>query len=151
MKLNYKLTLLGLLLLVVTSCFTDNDDTPITDTEIKDFVWKGLNLWYYWQGTDSAPDLADNRFNTDQAYQDYLNTFASPDQLFYASLSDEDRFSWIVDDYFELNNALNGVTKSNGMEFGLGLIDNGPNVYGYVQYVLPNSNAAQNNVFRLDI
>ncbi len=148
MKLNYKLTLLGLLLLVVTSCFTDNDDTPITDTEIKDFVWKGLNLWYYWQGTDSAPDLADNRFNTDQAYQDYLNTFASPDQLFYASLSDEDRFSWIVDDYFELNNALNGVTKSNGMEFGLGLIDNGPNVYGYVQYVLPNSNAAQNNVFR---
>lgn len=151
MKLNYKFSVIGLLFLALTSCFSDIDDDPISDTEIKDFVWKGLNLWYFWQGTDSAPDLADNRFSNDTDYINFLNSFDSPNQLFYSLLSNEDRFSWIVDDYFALSGSLNGVSKNNGMAFGLGLIDNGPNVFGYVQYVLPNSSASENNVIRGDI
>lgn len=151
MKLNYKFSVIGLLFLALTSCFSDIDDDPISDTEIKDFVWKGLNLWYFWQGTDSAPDLADNRFSNDTDYINFLNSFDSPNQLFYSLLSDEDRFSWIVDDYFALSGSLSGVSKNNGMAFGLGLIDNGPNVFGYVQYVLPNSSASENNVIRGDI
>ncbi|MBB3122608.1 C-terminal processing protease CtpA/Prc [Mesoflavibacter sabulilitoris] len=151
MKLNYKFSVIGLLFLALTSCFSDIDDDPISDTEIKDFIWKGLNLWYFWQGTDSAPDLADNRFSNDTDYINFLNSFDSPNQLFYSLLSDEDRFSWIVDDYFALSGSLSGVSKNNGMAFGLGLIDNGPNVFGYVQYVLPNSSASENNVIRGDI
>ena len=151
MKLNYKFSIIGLLFLALTSCFSDIDDDPISDTEIKDFVWKGLNLWYFWQGTDSAPDLADNRFSNDTDYINFLNSFDSPNQLFYSLLSNEDRFSWIVDDYFALSGSLSGVSKNNGMAFGLGLIDNGPNVFGYVQYVLPNSSASENNVIRGDI
>ena len=151
MKLNYKFSVIGLLFLALTSCFSDIDDDPISDTEIKDFVWKGLNLWYFWQGTDSAPDLADNRFSNDTDYINFLNSFDSPNQLFYSLLSSEDRFSWIVDDYFALSGSLSGVSKNNGMAFGLGLIDNGPNVFGYVQYVLPNSSASENNVIRGDI
>lgn len=151
MKLNYKFSVIGLLFLALTSCFSDIDDDPISDTEIKDFVWKGLNLWYFWQGTDSAPDLADNRFSNDTDYINFLNSFDSPNQLFYSLLSNEDRFSWIVDDYFALSGSLSGVTKNNGMAFGLGLIDNGPNVFGYVQYVLPNSSASENNIIRGDI
>lgn len=151
MKLNYKFSVIGLLFLALTSCFSDIDDDPISDTEIKDFVWKGLNLWYFWQGTDSAPDLADNRFSNDTNYINFLNSFDSPNQLFYSLLSNEDRFSWIVDDYFALSGSLSGVSKNNGMAFGLGLIDNGPNVFGYVQYVLPNSSASENNVIRGDI
>ena len=103
MKLNYKFSVIGLLFLALTSCFSDIDDDPISDTEIKDFVWKGLNLWYFWQGTDSAPDLADNRFSNDTDYINFLNSFDSPNQLFYSLLSNEDRFSWIVDDYFALS------------------------------------------------
>ena len=151
MKLNYKFSVIGLLFLALTSCFSDIDDDPISDTEIKDFVWKGLNLWYFWQGTDSAPDLADNRFSNDTDYINFLNSFDSPNQLFYSLLSNEDRFSWIVDDYFALSGSLSGVSKNNGMAFGLGLIDNGPNVFGYVQYVLPNSSASENNIIRGDI
>ena len=151
MKLNYKFSVIGLFFLALTSCFSDIDDDPISDTEIKDFVWKGLNLWYFWQGTDSAPDLADNRFSNDTDYINFLNSFDSPNQLFYSLLSSEDRFSWIVDDYFALSGSLSGVSKNNGMAFGLGLIDNGPNVFGYVQYVLPNSSASENNVIRGDI
>ena len=151
MKLNYKFSVIGLLFLALTSCFSDIDDDPMSDTEIKDFVWKGLNLWYFWQGTDSAPDLADNRFSNDTDYINFLNSFDSPNQLFYSLLSNEDRFSWIVDDYFALSGSLSGVSKNNGMAFGLGLIDNGPNVFGYVQYVLPNSSASENNVIRGDI
>ncbi|MBN2868983.1 MAG: carboxyl-terminal protease, partial [Flavobacteriaceae bacterium] len=110
-----------------------------------------LNLWYYWQGTDSAPDLSDNRFATDTDYTNFLNGFDSPNQLFYSLLSNEDRFSWIVDDYFELNSSLNGITKNNGMAFGLGLIDGGPSVFGYVQYVLPNTSAENQGIQRGDI
>ena len=151
MKLNYKLSVIGLLFLALTSCFSDIDDDPIADTEIKDFVWKGLNLWYYWQGTDSAPDLADNRFATDTDYTNFLNSFDTPNQLFYSLLSNEDRFSWIVDDYFQLDGSLNGITKNNGMAYGLGLINGGPNVFGYVQYVLPNTSAENQSVQRGDI
>ncbi len=151
MKLNYKLSVIGLFFLALTSCFSDIDDDPIADTDIKDFVWKGLNLWYYWQGTDSAPDLADSRFATDTDYTNFLNGFNSPNQLFYSLLSNEDRFSWIVDDYFELNSSLSGITKNNGMAFGLDRIGAGPNIYGYVQYTLPNTSAENQGIQRGDI
>ena len=40
---------------------TDDDDPNIirleTDLEISDFIWKGLNQYYYWQ--ESVPNLSD--------------------------------------------------------------------------------------------
>ncbi|MGB6269699.1 MAG: S41 family peptidase [Olleya sp.] len=135
--------------LSITSCFEDQDDNPIADTDIKDFVWKGLNLWYFWQG--EVNDLADDRFANSTDYTSFLNSYASPDALFEDLLFTDDRFSWITDDYFELNNALNGVTKSNGMEFGLGTINGGPDVFGAVQYILPNTSASSSSLQRGDI
>ena len=37
-----------------TSSTTDTGETGTTDTnsvntEVNDYIWKGLNLWYYWQ------------------------------------------------------------------------------------------------------
>ncbi len=143
--------LLLLLPLVVFGCYEDIDDNPITDTEIKDFIWKGLNLWYYWQ--DNVLDLADDRFSDNTAYTQFLNNYNAPNTLFDALLSTEDRFSWIVDDYFALNNALNGVSKSNGMEFGVGNITVGSETtFGAViQYILPNTSASSSNLQRGDI
>lgn len=133
---------------IILGCYEDMDDNPISDTEIKDFIWSGLNTWYYWQ--DQVTDLADDRFLDTADYTQFLNSFDTPDQMFYSLLSEQDRFSWIVDDYFALNNALNGVSKSNGMEFGVGLIDGGSNAFGVVQYVLPNTSASTNNLQRGD-
>ncbi|WP_397362401.1 S41 family peptidase [Olleya sp. R77988] len=151
MKKNWFFSFLLLLSLSLTSCFEDKDDNTISDTDIKDFVWKGLNLWYFWQDEEvpgEVNDLADDRFSNSADYNAFLNDYSSPDLLFDDLLSDEDRFSWIVDDYFALNNALNGVSKSNGMEFGLGTISGGPNVFGAVQYILPNTSASSNNLQR---
>ena len=149
MKKIWIYSLILILSISFVSCFDDQDDNPIPDIEVKDFVWKGLNLWYFWQ--QDVPDLLDDRFTTDAEYTAYLNSFSSPDQLFESLKFTDDRFSVITDDYFALNNALNGISKSNGMEFGLLLVNGGPNVLGYVQYVLPNSDAETQNIQRGDL
>ncbi len=143
-----KIALLLIIPLLVTSCFEDRDDNPISSTDINDFVYKGLNSWYFWQ--ESVPDLADNRFSSDLEYNNYLNSFNSPNELFDSLLFEDDRFSWIVDDYIALNNSINGVFLSNGLEFGLVRIGNGPEIMGYIRYVLPNSVASTKNIQRGD-
>jgi C-terminal processing protease CtpA/Prc len=151
MKILKTLALLFVLSLLTTSCFNDDvDDNLITNSEINDFVWKSLNLWYFWQ--DDVQDLADDRFTTDQEYTDFLNSFASPRDLFdHLKFSSEDRFSVIVDDYNALLNSFSGVEMSNGVEFGLFTIDNEPPIYGIVRYILPNSDASDKDIKRGDL
>lgn len=149
MKKSWIYTIVLLLSLSFVGCFDDQDDDPIPDIEVKDFVWKAMNLWYFWQ--QDVPDLADTRFPTDAEYNDYLNSFDTPRQLFDAIQFTEDRFSFITDNFFELNNTLSGTTKNNGMEFGLVRINGGPDVLGFVQYVLPNSDAEAQNIQRGDL
>src|SRR5690606_12673652 len=62
----------------------------------------------------------------------------------------EDRFSFYSDDYKELTKAFAGVSKSNGLEFGLSLFSDSNDVFGYVHYVIPNSNAATKDIKRGD-
>ncbi|MDG1761157.1 MAG: S41 family peptidase [Flavobacteriaceae bacterium] len=152
MKYGIKILLVALLLSLSNCKDRDDDYKPIDESlEIKDFVWKGLNYYYYWQ-TD-VNDLADNRFSTSEDYTSYLKKYTGPEELFDALLYPGDRFSWIVDDYEVLENALNGITQSNGMEFGLSYIDSSVSnkLIGFVRYVLPNSDAAANNIKRGDI
>jgi carboxyl-terminal processing protease len=120
-------------------------------TSQNDFIWKAMNLWYYWQ-TEVA-DLADNRFSSHTEYQNFLNNYA-PNELFYNLLYDygtTDRFSWIVNDYRTLQNQFAGINKTFGMDFGLVIQNNSDNLIGYVQYVLPNSPAANAGLKRGDI
>ncbi len=143
-----------LILLVLTgftfSCFDDNDDTTVSASEINDFVWKGMNLFYLYK--DNIPDLANDRFSSDQAYADYLNSFASPEALFESLIYNRptvDRFSWIVDDYIALEQLFSGVTKRSGFEFDLYSVPGSSSeVFGIVRLVLPNSNASNNNLVR---
>ncbi|WP_452220443.1 S41 family peptidase [Lacinutrix salivirga] len=149
-----KYAILLVTFLVLTSCFEDRDDNAITTTEINDFVWKGLNTWYFWQAEEvqgEVNDLADDRFSSDAEYTAFLNSFNSPEALFDNLLFSEDRFSWIVDDYFALNNSLNGIFKTNGVEYGLVRINGGPELVGYVQYILPNTDASTKNITRGDL
>ena len=147
MKKIHKLLLIVFLSLSITGCFNDDiDDNPATNAEINDFVWKALNLWYFWQ--QDVDDLSDTRFSSNEDYSNYLNSFDSPEALFETVLFNEDRFSVIVDDYTALINSLSGVSKTNGMEFGLARINGGAELLGYVQYVLPNTDAETKNVIR---
>src|SRR5690606_13589391 len=132
-------------------CKDDDSGLP-PSASVNDFVWKAMNLWYYWQA--ESPDLADNRFSSDAEYTHFLNSQPT-DDLFYNLLFDygnTDRFSWIVDDYEVLDNSFAGINLSFGMDYGLVYIESGSNLLlGYVQYVLPNSPAANAGFQRGDI
>ena len=122
-------------------------DTTVND-EINYFIWKGLNTFYLWQ--KEVPDLADDRFANFADLYIYFRGYSSPEDIFESLLNKPaDRFSWIVDDYVALENSFNGINLSNGMEFGLVQYTNGSdNVFGYVRYVIENSDADTKGVSR---
>ena len=154
MRFPLKIILAVLLLGLTTSCFNDDrDDNVILADEINDFVWKGMNAVYLYK--DNIPNLADNRFSSNQEYDNYLNSFSAPEDLFESLIYQRetvDRFSWIVDDYIALEQFLSGVFTTNGMEFSLFFAPNSnTEVFGVIRLVLPNSEADNNNLKRGDI
>ncbi|QNJ98529.1 S41 family peptidase [Constantimarinum furrinae] len=135
-----------------TSCFEDRDDTlqVASALEIQNFIYRGLNFFYLYKA--DTPELANDAFASSEDLDAFLSTFTTPEDLFDFLLSPQDRFSLLVDDYIALENALGGTTLNNGMEYGLVLYpDNSGNVFGYVRYVLPNTDAAAEGLQRGDI
>ena len=130
----------------------DSDDNLISlegDLQISDFVWKGLNEFYYWQEEVNA--LSDTLLQDSKAYAKYINNNLVPETFFESLKHPDDRFSWIQDDYLELENSLQGIVASNGVEFGLLLAcENCNQVIGFVKYILEGSNASEKNIRRGD-
>lgn len=149
-----KALLLILTISILTyGCFEDNDDNTISANEINDFVWKGMNLFYLYK--DNVPNLANDRFSSDGEYADYLNSFSKPEELFESLIyqrENVDRYSWIVDDYIELERFFDGCSIINGMEFSLFIAPNSSsNVFGVVRMVLSGSDAESKGIKRGDI
>ena len=120
---------------------------PSANVTVQDFMWKAMNLWYFWQG--DVPDLADDRFSNDADYTDFLESEANPEDFFFNKLLfADDRFSFLSDDYVELTQNLSGISRSNGLEFGLFLFSDSDDIFGYVRYIVPNSDAATKNIAR---
>ncbi|NNK72093.1 MAG: peptidase S41, partial [Flavobacteriaceae bacterium] len=120
MKISVRFLLMIMIFASLSSCFEDQDDNGLVASEINDFVWKGMNALYLYK--DNVPDLANDRFSSDQDYAEYLNNSGAPEELFESLIFDRqtsDKFSWIVDDYIALEQQFSGVTKNNGMKFGL--------------------------------
>ena len=138
---------------LTTSCFEDNDDNAISANQINDFVWKGMNVWYLYK--DNIPDLANDRFSTNEEYASYLNSFSTPEDLFESLIYQRetiDNFSWITDNYIANDQLLNGISLSNGMEYGLFRFSpQDTDLYGYVRYILPNTDAETKGLKRGDI
>ncbi len=161
-----KLLQYALLFIIVAFGFqncTDYDDAISVPPELKvqSFIWKGLNLYYLWKS--DVPDLADSKFKYQPQLNDYLYTKGTAEELFqdllYKPVSKfpspgeaVDRFSILVKDYSYLENLFKGVATSNGMEYGLKFkTGSETDIFGYVQYILPNSDAAGKNIKRGDI
>ncbi len=140
------------MLLLFFNCTKDIASIP-EDIEINNFVWKGMNSYYYWQS--DVPDLADTRFANQGELNVFLRSFYAPEELFQDLRFQPgviDRFSWIVDDYVALENSFQGIRLTNGMEFKLFVYkENTTNVYGVVYYVIPGSNAEIQGVLRGDV
>lgn len=133
----------------VISC-SKNDDVVVPENiEVQDFIWEGLNLYYLWK--DNVPNLSNSKDNNAAEYKRFLSS-SDPANFFESLIYDRqhtDKWSWIVDDYIALEESFQGISKSNGVEYGL-FYETGSNtdVFGYVRYILPNSDASTKNVFR---
>jgi C-terminal processing protease CtpA/Prc len=151
MKRKIFITLLAVSTLFV-SCFEDADDNfhPSSTLEIQNFIYRGLNYFYLYKA--DTPELANDAFATEDDLNGFLNNYQTPEALFDYLLSPQDRFSSLFSDYTLIENALSGITLSNGMEFGLVYYpDNSGNVFGYVRYVLPNTDAQSQGLKRGDL
>ena len=149
MKKVFKLLLLTIsFLLVFQNCSDDYDDI-IHYRTTNEFIWKGLNQYYLWQ--KDSPDLNDSRFSSNTAFENYLNAY-TPESLFQNLRYQPDvvdRFSVLFSDYDILEGVLSGTTKNNGVEYGLRYKSGSTtDIFGYVRYILPNSDAATKNIQR---
>ena len=156
----YLLAFLGLGLFL-NSCSKNDDNlttgeidkiipAPEIDITVQNFMWQTMNSYYFWQS--DVTDLGDSRFASSAAYKTFLESEETPGAFFDNKLLfSEDRFSFYSDDYKELTQSFAGISKSNGLEFGLSLFADSDDVYGYVRYVVPNSNAATKDIIRGDI
>lgn len=162
-KFKFKTLFLFAFLAVFTfqSCQDQDDVAAPANIEIQNFIWNGLNLYYLWQA--DVPNLSDTRFANQKEFNTFLSGYPKPEILFESLLYKPeslfpgpgeavDRFSWIVDDYLELEGALQGTTNNNGVEFGLSYKSSGSTeIIGWVRYIIPNSDASTKNIKRGDV
>jgi len=142
--------------LLFTSCSNDDDGNIPTNIDAQNFMWKAMNQWYFWQG--DVEDLADDRFSTNAEYTAFLEANSNAENFFYSICNRHeeifgddnaiDRFSFANDDYSELVSGLSGISQSNGVEFRLSLISGTENVFGYVLYIWPDSDASTKDIQR---
>ncbi|MHA6281080.1 S41 family peptidase [Salinimicrobium sp. CAU 1759] len=146
--------------LIFTSCSKDdevleqnlnskNPEETVDNTalEVEDFIYSGMNEIYLYKADVSV--LANDYFATEDEKFDFLAGFTSPENLFESLKSNDDRFSFMTDDYEALEDRFNGISSSTaGMEFGLGRISGTDNLFGFLQYVIPNTSAAEAGLTR---
>ncbi|MCL5247384.1 S41 family peptidase [Cellulophaga sp. 20_2_10] len=116
--------LLSGLILFLSACDKNDDDGGDVKTgeiklnnEINEFIWKGLNHWYYWQPNVSA--LADTKDDDQDAFYTYLNGYSGPEELFDAlKYTEKDDFSWFIDDVDEQLASFNGISTTYGITRG---------------------------------
>ncbi|HYG03904.1 MAG TPA: S41 family peptidase [Chryseosolibacter sp.] len=128
---------LTLITLAIFAAACDNDKVEPANTEtppinkdeyVNNWILKNMQYYYYWNTRIQV--------NADKAQ--------TPDQYFADLLVDQDRFSWIQDNYQELLNSLNGVSKEPGFEFVLYRdSEQNSNVICQIVYIKPNSPAAR--------
>ena len=137
---------------LITIKSLDSDDTAVSlegELQISDFVWKGLNEFYYWQ--DEVSELSDEKLNDEKEYASFISNNNNPEVFFESLKHPDDRFSWIQDNYIELENTLQGIFATNGVEFGLLYsCENCNELIGFVKYILEDSDADGKNIKRGD-
>lgn len=121
-------------------------EEPELELEVEEFIYRGMEEFYLYEA--DVPVLQDGFFDNDTDKQDYLASFDSPENLFYDMVISSDRFSFITDDYNALNDSFDGKSGATGMEFGIGRITDTNRLFGFIQYILPQSSAEEAGLTR---
>ena len=158
-QFSFLYTPLLFIFLFLISCEDSSDGgggtEPIpADVELQNYMWRAMNAYYYWQ--DKVAVLSDSRFSTTSELNNFLADYTDIPAFFYNTLVYQygivDRFSFLVDDYITLENSFDGISLSNGVEFGLFVLDQTDDrVFGTVRYILPDSDASSKDIQRGDI
>ncbi|WP_395054091.1 S41 family peptidase [Flavobacterium sp.] len=148
--MKFKISILALFIFFTTTNCDTKDDLYVPESlQINDFVWKGMNLYYLWQ--NEVTNLQDERFANQDDLNNFLTTYSNPKDLFNSLRVDNsiDRFSVIFDNYETLEGILSGTTLNNGVDFGLKFkAGSTTDLFGWVRYIIPNSDAATKNISR---
>lgn len=154
-----------ILFIACSDSFEDDDnllgprDISLEDP-INDFVWKGLNSWYYWQA--DSENLDDSKDDKLESYYEFLNQYDDNEQLMLelcyrhsrivGSINAVDRFSWFVEDYEVQQQAFQGIRTRFGFTSRIVEIDpsSGTSII-LILLVEPNSPADAANIQRGDI
>lgn len=129
-------------LYIATSCSDDDvspkkqDNLPKADPYVNAWILENMKDAYFWN--DQLPTNPD----TDQ----------DPASFFSSLLHQDDRFSWIEDNYIELLNAMQGINKEAGFEYKLYRESMaGTGIVAQIMYVKPSSPAALAGLKRGDL
>lgn len=138
----FAILFLGLNIITINFNCTDYDDKP-SASPVNSFIWNALNDFYLYQ--PQVTNLADEKAANNKDFENYLKVF-SAETLFESLIFDRantDKYSVLFSDYLELEKALQGSSNTNGMEFGLTFKQGSTtDIFGWVKYVMPNSNAS---------
>lgn len=148
---------LALLLVLMIPGGCKKDPPPVIIPEASDekkFIYNALSTYYFWE--KQVPSLSKALYETNKdSLNAFLNKSSDPEALFYKLLykyGEVDKFSFIVDDYAELDDWLAGVSKTVGINFQLYYIDNTSNkLVGIIRYVYEDSPADDAGLKRGDI
>ena len=140
------------LFLTSISCESDLEGEAFKQPIIQNFMWRAMNLWYFWQA--EVPDLADDRFRTEDELKAFLQQTPDPEDFIRSILFEEDRFTFFSDDFDELLNSLAGIRTSNGLQFfivDLSSDTSETDRFMFVRNVIPGSDAAEQGIQRGDV
>lgn len=137
--------LLLILFLAVTlfqACSRDEigpgHDIPDDIKSINNFIWDNMDTYYLWREYMPA--------NLDP------NTQADPAKYFHElKYSEDDRWSFITDNYDDLVHKLQGISKIYGHEYQLFRKSGTKDIYGIVEYVIKDSPAKISGIKRGDV
>ncbi|MCF8225875.1 MAG: PDZ domain-containing protein [Bacteroidales bacterium] len=132
---SYRIILMMVLIAVIA--YGCRDPEPDETEILNEWIWDVMNDVYLWS-EDIDPSL-------------YPTNETDPEAFFYSILSDNDRFSWIVDDYQALLNSFNNIELSSGISPYFIRAGETDQVVVIVEYVSKGSPAESAGIMRGDI
>ncbi len=144
---------LFLAFLLLPGCKKDEPDPPAEikeATDVNKFIYNALSTYYLWE--DNIPALNNPKYENSDSLNVFLNRYTDPEALFKDLLYTKDKWSFIVDSAEEIENWINAISESVGMDFRLYYVSStGNNLIGAIRYVMKDSPAEQAGLKRGDM